>query len=871
LAAPQDRSAHFDETSGRSTLNYPPHPFVEYLRTSIDLDIPSMQEPTLSATVTHTIAPIGRDLRALNLHCGPRESTTFTSATLQPIPEPNQPAAAPVVTVAFAHENERLALTFDPPLKPGTRYNLAIAYTLKDPPDGLVWTPASPAWPGRAPQLHTQGQPESNRFWLPSHDFPNTRVVTNLSVNLPAGFTALSNGRLAARTESKDPRGERVTYRWEQARPHANYLVSLVVGQFDVVDLTTSGLSMPVYAPQGKGPLVQGTYGRTPQMVAFFESYLDEPFPWDKYAQSIVWNFGAGGMENTSTTTMFDTAILEPAALQDGDLDGLISHELAHQWFGDLITCRSWEHIWLNEGFATYFTHLWFEKRDGRDAYLWGLLSNRSTLLAADTTPAPFAGGMASKQYAHPWEVFRRAANPYPKGAFTLHMLRARLGDSLFRQALARYVDRFKDQAVETADLRTTLEEASGQSLERFFSQWVTRPMLPIVAVTPQADGDDLLLTFTQKQTINGDNPAFALDVPVLTRVGTGAPLRRTVSFDTTSHQVRLEGAAAALSGTGLLVIDPDATVLAHWQIDRPAEAWARQLLSASTLEPALPALVHAAEALAKAAPEDRETAVTALVATLSDERLFYGLRIRAAESLGALRAGRAGALLSTSPPNDARVRRALVAAAAAECAPDRAPAEPVVDTLTTLAASDPSYAVRAAALTALGDLKARRALPTLLAALDAPSQHDQVRQAAIAALANLGTADATTPIARAAQPGLSTRTRAAAVTALGRLGRATPPATAAALAPFLRDREARVARAAAEAIVALEDPRAVPTLQARRAEVTTRQEREQFDRWIAALQAAPAAPASPAPAAASEAPKAPPAPGTRPGFKAPK
>src|SRR5690606_26941748 len=132
----------------------------------------------------------------------------------------------------------------------------------------------------------------------------------------------------------------------------------------------------------GRGGDVQRTYGNTSRMMELFARLVDEPYPWDQYAQAVVHNFAPGGMENTSATTMHDTAILTERGHADQDMEGLISHELAHQWFGDLLTCNSWEHVWLTEGFATYFTNLWLEHREGgegqrdrsrgRDAYFAG-------------------------------------------------------------------------------------------------------------------------------------------------------------------------------------------------------------------------------------------------------------------------------------------------------------------------------------------------------------------------------------------------------------------------------------------------------------------------------------------------------------------
>ena len=204
-------------------------------------------------------------------------------------------------------------------------------------------------------------------------------------------------------------------------------------------------------------------------MISVFERLLDEPYPWARYAQLVVTNFNAGGMENTSATSMFDFAILSPEALLDHEFEGLISHELAHQWFGDLLTCNSWEHLWLNEGFATYMNGLWCENRSlssgepawmsGREAYDAHVQGWFDGLIGGDRGELPGAVGMCSNVYANPGETFGRGSNPYPKGASILHMLRRKLGDEVFFRGLRLYVDRNALKTVETSDLRYAMEK----------------------------------------------------------------------------------------------------------------------------------------------------------------------------------------------------------------------------------------------------------------------------------------------------------------------------------------------------------------------------------------------------------------------------
>src|SRR6185503_11493450 len=176
---------------------------------------------------------------------------------------------------------------------------------------------------------HTQGEAETNRHWFIAHDFPNERMTTELIVDVPAGFSVSSNGKLVSDLTS----GDRSVWHWLQDKPHVSYLVTLVIGKFDIVDLPSSKSKVPmkVWAPLGRGEDVLPTYGRTGEMIDLFEKCFGVPYPWARYDQILAKNFG-GGMENTSATTMYSAAILDKTALFDGDLDSLISHELCHMW-----------------------------------------------------------------------------------------------------------------------------------------------------------------------------------------------------------------------------------------------------------------------------------------------------------------------------------------------------------------------------------------------------------------------------------------------------------------------------------------------------------------------------------------------------------
>ena len=822
----------FDAASGRDTRRFAPDRVVDFTHMRLDLDIPDMNRPHLSAVQTLTLTPISARVPELTL-----------DAHLLDI----KSVRCEGHTTKFETDGSTLTVTFDPPLAAGTETTLLTSYNVDDPPQGLLWTLESPAWPGRPAQIHTQGEAQSNSYWFPCHDFPNERLTTELIVTVPDGYVVSANGRLVNDTKPGSSKG-RVAFHWLQDKPHVNYLVSMVVGKFDIVDAGGSKkLPLPVYVPPGRGRDVPRTYGHTPQMIELFNRLTGRDYPWDRYAQVVVWNFGAGGMENTSATTMYDTAVLSPAGLVDGDLDGLISHELAHQWFGDLITCKSWDHIWLNEGFATYFTHLWMEQRAGHfgtsnDEYLAGILGNFDTVCQHDKCEAPYIAPLVSKAYSDPGESFGRAGNPYPKGASILHMLRMRLGDEAFFRAIATYVNRYQLKTAETGDFRRVMEEASGDSLEQFFQQWCFRPGTPDLAVETSWSDSDHALTVTcdQKQHIDGANPAFSFNLPIwiaagqagsrsagAATLGRGRFLTLPVIGKSASMKFRLDHEPP------MVVIDPQLAVLAHTVINQPEAAWIAQLEGGPTF---------AARAAAARALEtgDSPAARDALVRTARDDSLHARLRAIAIETLA--KRHDAPTLLAlaqgvTLPP-DTRVTLAESLASAGK--EKASPRDRLGEALARLASADASPRTRAAALRGLGAMKATGKLKVLIDAADVDSQHDRVRQGALEALGDMDAREGLPVVLRYAAPGAYNRTRPIAIAAIAKLAHHDPEAAYAALSGLLADRERRAWDSAGEALVKLGDARAAEAFTRLSESKRDPADRKRIAGWASALTKSP-------------------------------
>jgi aminopeptidase N len=796
--------------------NYAPDRLVDFVSMRLKIDVADMNVPVMKGVARYVFSPVGSALGTLKLNA---EQMGISGDAVRLL------RGGEGSKVTWAYDDHVLSVSFSPPLEAGKAVELEVGYVVSDPPDGLIWTPESSEWGGsggRPAQLHTQGQPESNRWWFPCHDFPNERLSTSVEVTVPSGYEAVSNGKLAGKVD-KDGR---TTFVWEQAGDHVNYLVMLAVGKWDVVDVGTLGggafrVPLPVYAPVGRGGDIERSYGRTAEMMKVFEGRFGEPYAWDKYAQVILWNFGAGGMENTSATTLYDTAVLDEKSLRDGDLDGLIAHELAHQWFGDLITCNTWAHIWLNEGWATYSTALWFEARDGFDGgpgerqggYLMQIYGSLRGVAAADQiSPEASAEerarpGMVSNVYEHPWETFRRTSNPYPKGSSILHMLRMMLGEDVFFRGVREYVRRYKHSMAETVQFRRVLEEVSGRSLEGFFEQWAMRPGTPKVKVDAEWDASakELAITVEQRQRIDAELPAFRFDLPVAVRVG-GNRTDVVIPVDGRRHERRVKLDAEP----EMVCVDPMLTVLMDLTVEQPTKRTIMQLQEGPTSVSRL----DAAKSLSK--NTGNAEAVAALAGCVRNSQEHAAVRAEAAVSLGkigradalfeAVRAGEADSKMGAI--ENARVRLGVVRGLAA------ANTDEALAALRRVAGSaEESYGVRAAALEALGKSGRAEFVPVVVEALGVESRDDGVRQAALRALGDLNTKDALAAVIPWTKFGVMTRTRGVAAEVVGRLGRLDVDAAYAALAPMVMDREVRPRGAAVAGLVELKDKRGLEDL----------------------------------------------------------
>jgi len=621
--------------------------------------------------------------------------------------------------VGFEYDGEVLRVDLGDVADGGvTRVRVQYAAT---PRRGLYFTAPDQVRPDRPTQVWSQCQDQDARHWFPCQDHPGQRMTTALSVVVPRGWFALSNGILRERSDVEGG----TLFSWVQSDPHPAYLVTLAAGEFDEQHTEVGGLPVDYYVPKGLGGRIERSLGRTPQMIRVFAERLSTPFPWAKYAQVVVADFIFGGMENTSATTLFERALLDERAALDVDMDSLVAHELAHQWFGDLVTCREWTHAWLNEGFATYMEHVWKEHQEGRDAYLYNLEIDLELYLGEYS--GRYARPIVERTWDTPIDIFDR--HLYQKGGLFLHVLRESLGDVAFWRGLTFYLERHRGGAVETRDLLRALEDATGRSLEEQFHQWVERAGHPVLEVKASAADDSVRVTLDQKQ--GGDTP-FHLEVPVI--VGTDSGFTRhavEISRKTEAFAIPTDGRAR------MVIVDPDLVAPGELKLELPVPMLVAQLDSAETARPRW----CAARALGK---RNEPRAVRALAAAVVDDP-FWGVRLEAAKALGEQRTDDAfAALCDAEGDADPKVRRAVAGAIG-----KFRTAEAADRLVAWIERGDRSYLVEAALRRALGETRDPRAREILARSLteDRGSWGEVVRCGAAEGLAKLREAAAVEPL----------------------------------------------------------------------------------------------------------------------------
>ncbi|HEY9768090.1 MAG TPA: M1 family metallopeptidase [Coleofasciculaceae cyanobacterium] len=724
---------------------------VEHIFLNLILDIPNQ---SFKGTCTTTIAPVRPGIEQLTMDA---VDLTIESVLVDGVSQ------------QFDYDGEQIEIHLQQPSSTEA-IKVEIAYSVDHPQRGLYFIQPTADYPDKPTQVWTQGEDEDSRFWFPCFDYPGQLATSQIRVQVPAGFKAISNGELI-NTETVN---NGVVYHWSQQQVHPTYLMTLAVGDFAEIADRWQGKPITYYVEKGREADAKRSMGKTPRMVEFLSTKYGYDYPYPKYAQVCVDDFIFGGMENTSTTLLTDRCLLdERAAVDNMRTESLVLHELAHQWFGDLVVIKHWSHAWIKEGMASYAEVFWTEEEYGKDDAAYYLLNEARTYITEDSSR--YRRPIVTNIYREAIELYDR--HLYEKGACVYHMIRAILGNELFDKAIQTFVQDNAHNTVETVDLLRAIDKATGYNLMFLFDQYVFRGGHPDykVAYSWEVDSKLAKLSVTQKQAKDSDSKElFDLKIPVaFGYISEESDDLSWKTFTLRIHQPEQSFYFPLEKKADFISFDVDNNFLKTVTLQYPVAELKKQL----KYDPDPISRIYAAGALAKKGGLE---VITALGKSLADDP-FWGVRVEVAKKLGNIKLNQAmEALKAGLKDEDARVRRAVIDALS------NFKIAASYDTIALcLQQGDLSYYTEAAAARSLGGMvsgnlkeKQPEAIALLKTILEQRAGWNEVvRGGAIAGLSKMKTSpDAVDIILAYTKPGVPQALRLTSIRCLGTISTGQTP-----------------------------------------------------------------------------------------------
>jgi len=363
-----------------------------------------------------------------------------------------------VESIKFNNDGKKLWLKSN--FKAGETYFVTLNYEAY-PKKAMYFLERKDDW-----QIWTQGQGKYTSNWLPSIDDVNDKIEFDLKFVAPKGYRVLANGKLISKS---DVEGKNL-WEYNMEKPMSSYLVAVVVGKYDEkTETSKSGIPLEYYYYPEDSLKIEPTYRYSKQMFNFLEEEIGYAYPWQNYKQVPVHDFLYAGMENTSLTVFSDAFVVDSIGFNDKSYVNVNAHELAHQWFGNLVTAASSEHHWLQEGFATYYALLAEQDIFGDNYFHFKLLESVLDLSRQDLS----GNGTSLLNPKSSSLTF------YQRGAWVLHALRHKVGDKVFKQAVRNYLIKYQFTNVETSDFIKEVERLYGRSLASFVNLWIKQKTFP--------------------------------------------------------------------------------------------------------------------------------------------------------------------------------------------------------------------------------------------------------------------------------------------------------------------------------------------------------------------------------------------------------
>lgn len=613
-------------------------------------------------------------------------------------------------SLPFASRSPHLIVTLDSTRTPRDTITVAIEYSAF-PKAGLYFIQPDSLQPQKRWQIWSQGQEQDNRHWFPCFDGPNDFATSELIATVHERYTVLSNGKLIS--QRHNPPWRTRTFHWKQSHPHASYLIMIAAGEYEVVHDTVGTVPLSYYVYPDRREDCISSLGRTPEVMQFLQEYLGVPYPWEKFAQVFIADFMYGGMENTTAVTLNDhTYIIDPRASVDFTADDVVAHELTHMWWGDLVTCRDWSHMWLHEGFATYLTSLYVRHSRGPNAFQFDTYQKAREIILREETKG------RQPVVCHP----NHATNLYAKASWVIRMLSDIVGEDRFREVMRNVLRQQRN--LDTHEFQLAVEDVTGRNMAWFFRQWLYGAGIPELNASVRWDAPNNVVTVVLEQAQTQDSLTGTFVLPLTIECTTPEGTTRE-SFWMTVRRDSVKFAAA--SAPLMVIVDPGRKVLMKQRREIGREEHLYRLRHAADIVDR----IESAKALRRYG-DDEEVFRALLTAARTD--VFHAVRQEAVISLGATRADSLNdVLLELYSDPHASVRRAVIVAL------EQFPTKEIADFIEAAAATDSSYLVLSSCIAAMLEVDSARAFAVAERYIGMESYRDIVRRAAINAMSQSG------------------------------------------------------------------------------------------------------------------------------------
>lgn len=455
--------------------------------------------------------------------------------------------------VLFDNTQSGLILRFKEALKWNTAHSLTIDYEAQ-PTKGIYFIGWNDKTGRSRKQIWTQGQGINNRHWIPMFDEKNDKLITEMLVEFDSKYQVLSNGKKLGEKKMKNGKTQ---WHYKISHPHSSYLIMLGIGEYGIEkQKSASGVPLNLYYYPGQAEQVEPTYRFSKKMFDFFEKEIGVPYPWSTYSQIPVQDFMYGAMENTTATVFGDFYLIDSRGYLDRNYVRVDAHELAHQWFGDMVTARASAHHWLQESFATHYDMMYQKEAFGSDHFDWVRRNyNEQALNASKSDLKPLAHSSAG------------TVRHYPKGAFVLQMLKYVVGREQYNAAIKYYLEKHAYGNVNSNDLLVAFHEKLGLSLNWFWEEWIYKGGEPAYEVSFTEIGNAGIFDVKQTHEQNDLVGLFKMPINFEIHYKDGSNSVKQVWIEKESHQVKFE--IPATKEVSYVLFDPNSEVMKSVQFSK--------------------------------------------------------------------------------------------------------------------------------------------------------------------------------------------------------------------------------------------------------------------------------------------------------------